>query len=82
MSFYWRLLGSRRVSSEVYHLDEPDSSVGKESACHEEKPSSIPRLGKSTGEGIGYPLQYSWTSLVAQMARRFHTQLNKGPETP
>ena len=44
----------------------PDSSVGKESACREEKPSSIPRLGRSTGEGIGYPLQYSWASLVAQ----------------
>ena len=28
--------------------------------------SSIPGLGRSTGEGIGYPLQYSWASLVAQ----------------
>ena len=30
-------------------------------------PSSIPGWGKSPGEGIGYPLQYSWSSLVAQM---------------
>ena len=51
----------------------PDSSVGKESACHEEKPSSIPRLGKSTGEGIGYPLQYSWASLVSQPVKNLPT---------
>ena len=38
----------------------PDSSVVKESACNAEDPSSIPGLGKSTGEGIGYRLQYPW----------------------
>ena len=37
----------------------PDNSVGKESACNAGDPSSIPGLGRSTGEGIGYPLQYS-----------------------
>ena len=36
-----------------------DSSVGKESACNAGDPSSIPESGRSTGEGIGYPLQYS-----------------------
>ena len=36
------------------------SLVGKESACNAGGPSSIPRLGRSAGEGIGYPLQYSW----------------------
>ena len=35
------------------------SSVGKESASHAGDPGSIPGLGKSPGEGIGYPLQYS-----------------------
>ena len=40
----------------------PDSSVGKESACNAGDPSSIPRSGRSTGDGIGYPLQYSWAS--------------------
>ena len=45
----------------------PDSSVGKESACNAGDPSSIPGLGRSTREGIGYPLQYSWASLVAQL---------------
>ena len=29
----------------------------------------IPGLGKAAGEGIGYPLQYSWASLVAQMVK-------------
>ena len=47
----------------------PDSSVGKESACNAGDPSSIPGLGKSTGEVIDYPLQYSWASLVAQLVK-------------
>ena len=29
----------------------------------------MPGLGRSTGEGIGYPLQYSWASLVAQLIK-------------
>ena len=45
----------------------PDSSIGKESALNAGDPSSIPGLGRSTEEGIGYPLQYSWASLVAQL---------------
>ena len=45
----------------------PNSSVGKESACNAGDPSSIPGLGRYPGEGIGYPLQYSWTSLVAKL---------------
>ena len=47
----------------------PDSSVGKESSCNAGDPSSIPGLGRSTGEEIGHPLQYSWTSLVAQLVK-------------
>ena len=35
----------------------------------QENPSSIPGLGRSPGEGIGYPLQYSWASLVAQLVK-------------
>ena len=46
-----------------------DSSVGKESACIADDPSSIPGSGRSTGEGIGYPLQYCWASLVAQLVK-------------
>ena len=44
----------------------PHSSVGKESTCNAGDPSLIPGLGRSAKEGIGYPLQYSWASLVAQ----------------
>ena len=44
----------------------PGSSAGKESACNAWDPSSIPGSERSTGEGIGYPLQCSWASLVAQ----------------
>ena len=47
----------------------PDSSVGKESICNAEDPSLIPGSGRSPGEGIGYPLQYSWATLVAQLVK-------------
>ena len=47
----------------------PDSSVGKESTCKAGDPSSIPGSGRSAGEGVGYPLQYSWDSLVAQLVK-------------
>ena len=47
----------------------PGSSAGEESTCNAGDPGSIPGLGRSTGEGIGYPLQYSWASLVAQLVK-------------
>ena len=47
----------------------PDSSVGKESACNAGDPGSIPGSGRSNGEGIGYPLQYYWASLVSQLVK-------------
>ena len=37
----------------------PRSSAGKESACSAGDPGLIPGSGRSPGEGIGYPLQYS-----------------------
>ena len=46
-----------------------DSSVGKESACNAGNPGSILGSGRSTGEGIGYLLQYSWAYLVAQLVK-------------
>ena len=45
------------------------SSVGKESTCNAGDPGSIPGLGRSTGEGRGYPLQYSWASLMVQLVK-------------
>ena len=53
----------------ISFLGFPDSSAGKESPWNTGDPSSIPALGRSPGEGIGYPLQYSWTSLVAQLMK-------------
>ena len=50
-------------------MNFPDSSIVKESTCNAGNPSSIPGLGRSPGEGIGYPLQYSWASLVAQLVK-------------
>ena len=47
----------------------PDSSVGKESACNAGDTSSISGSGRSAGGEIGYPLQYSWVSLVAQLVK-------------
>ena len=44
----------------------PGSSAGRESACNAGDPSLIPGSGKSPGEGIVYPLQCSWASLVAR----------------
>ena len=44
----------------------PGGSAGKESACTRGEPALIPGLGSCPGEGIGYPLQYSWASLVVQ----------------
>jgi len=52
--------------------DTNNSSVGKESACNAGDPSSVPGSGRSTGEGIGYPLQHSWASLVAQLVKNLH----------
>ena len=47
----------------------PATSAGKESTCNAGDPGSIPGSGSSPGEGICYPLQYSWVSLVAQTVK-------------
>ena len=47
-------------------LGFPHSSVGKESTCNTGDPGLIPGLGRSAGEGIDYPLWYSWASPAAQ----------------
>ena len=57
-----------RLSNFHFNLLIPDSSVDKESTCNSGDPGSIPGLGRSP-EGIGYPLQYSWASLVARLVK-------------
>ena len=58
----------------------PDSSVGEESPCSAGDPNLIPGSGRSAGERIGYPLQYSWASLVSQLVK--HPPAILGGEDP
>ena len=53
----------------IFFVDFSDSSDGKESTCDAGDPSLIPGSGRSPGEGIGDPLQYSWASLVTQLIK-------------
>ena len=53
----------------MFSLGFPHSSVGKESTCDAGDPGSIPWLGRTTGEGVDYPFQYSRASLVAQLVK-------------
>ena len=62
---FWR---RDRLPTPVF-LGFPGGSAGKESACNAGDLGSIPGSGRFPGEGIGYPLQYSWASLVAQRAK-------------
>ena len=57
-----------RLPTPVF-LGFPGGSDSKESACNVGNPGSIPRSGRSAGEEIGYPLQYSWAFLVAQLIK-------------
>ena len=59
--------GKGKKKKYIYiYIGFPGSSAGKESTCNAGNPDSIPGWGRSSGEGIGYPLQYSWAFLVAQ----------------
>ena len=60
-----------QLSKELVGLYQgfPGSSAGKESTCSAGDLGSIPGSGRYPGKGIGYPLQYSWASLVAQLVK-------------
>ena len=62
---YNNLMGLGLSKSESF----PCGSAGKESTCNAGDLGSIPGLGRYSGEGKGYPLQYSWASLVAQLVK-------------
>ena len=64
-----RLYPSKFEDIILYIRGVPGSSAGKEFACNIGDLSSIPGLGRSVGEGIGYPLLYSEASLVAQLVK-------------
>ena len=69
----WPLTSFLNLISPTSLLGLLASSAGKESTCSAEDPNSIPGSGRSPGEEIGYPLQYSWASLVAQMVKNLPT---------
>ena len=70
MKSYTLLLEVTDIAAVQYLIKGfPDSSVGKESTCNAGDPGLIPGSGRSAGEGIGYPLQYSKVSLVAQLVK-------------
>ena len=62
-------LAGGRINSSPIVKGFSHSSVGKESACNAGDPGSIPGLGRSPGERIHYPLQYSWAFLMAQLVK-------------
>ena len=64
------MAGTIAVSNE-----DPGSSAGKEFTCNAGGPGLIPGPGSSPREGIGYTLQYSWASLVAQIVKNPPTML-------
>ena len=69
---WWELGGKgQAVKAGLCSDDSWDqrSLFGQTSACNAGDPSSIPGSGRSPGEGIGYPLQYSWAFLVAWMVK-------------
>ena len=53
----------------ISYLPTSNSSADKESACNAGDLGSISELGRSAGEGIGYPLQYSWVSRMVQLVK-------------
>ena len=52
----------------------PSSSADKESACNAGGLGSISGSGRSAWEGVSFPLEYSWASLVAQLVKRIYLQ--------
>ena len=64
-----RCIGSSCLEWSIQLRGFPGSSVGKESACNPGDSGSTPGSGRFPEEGIGYPLQYSWASLVAQTVK-------------
>ena len=67
---YIPLISSRYLELSIVNMGFSGGSEGKESACNAGDPGLIPGSGRSPGEGIGYPLQYSWASLVSQMVKK------------
>ena len=68
--FHWFWVPTSSSASSSSFLGNYCGSVGKESTCNAGDLGLNPGSGRSPGEGIGYPLQYSWASLVAQLVKK------------
>ena len=78
--YYWGLIRFKTILDLSFTLvGFPGSSAGKESTCNAGDPGSIPGLGRSAEEGIGYPLQYSLASLVAEMVKNLPAKCWEDP---
>ena len=65
-----RIYSNRYMDTYLFIFQSfPGSSAGKEPTCNAGDPGSVPESGRFAGEGIDYPLQYSWASLVAQLVK-------------
>ena len=64
---YW--MSREKLISIPLPTTDLDSSVLKKFTCNAGDPCTIPEWGRSAEEGIGYPFQYSWASLVAQLVK-------------
>ena len=79
INFYILLINNCKLSliiiafTNIVATGFPGSSDGKESSCNTGDSGSILGLRRSAGEGIGYPLQYSWASLVVQKIKNLPT---------
>ena len=60
---------TKKLVELIYEFNKVSGSSAGESAQNAGDHDSIPGSGRSPGKGIGYLLQYSWASLVAQMVK-------------
>ena len=91
MNLFTELKKKTKQPCGILDFDFPSGSDGKESACNAGDPGLIPGLGRSPGEGKGYPLQYSclgnpmdrgaWRATVHGVARS-RTQLSTHMHAP
>ena len=77
----WAITVNEKVGNDDLH-GFPNSSVGKESTCNAGDSSLIPGLGRSAGEGIGYLLQYSWASIMAQLVKNLPAMWETWVQSP
>ena len=69
MRYISRKKSNKNLITCIYSKGFPCNSAGKEYVCNAGDPSLISRPGRSSGEEIGYLLQYSWAHLMAQMVK-------------